>query len=91
MSFIECVKIFNFYYNLKKYYLIMNIKQKFWLKIKEIRKTKNINQEKLSFLSWLHRTYISDVERWNKNISLENIEKISKALEIELKVLFDNI
>ncbi len=38
--------------------------------------------------SKLHRTYIGNVERGEKNISLENIEKIAKALEIDIKDLF---
>ena len=42
-----------------------------------------ISQEKLAELSELHRTYISDIERCQRNISLNNLEKISKALKVE--------
>jgi len=66
----------------------MNIKQKLWSKIKKLRVKKWISQEKLGFKSKLHRTYLSSVERWLKNISVENIEKIAKALWIEIKDLF---
>lgn len=69
----------------------MDIKIKFWLKIKELRKIKKISQEQFAFKSKLHRTYISDIERWIKNISLENIEKIALALEINLSDLFNNL
>lgn len=67
----------------------MDIKSKFWKKIKEIRLQNWISQDKLSEISWIHRTYISSVERWLKNISLENIEKISIWLNVEIKDLFD--
>jgi len=69
----------------------MNIKQKFWQNIKMLRKKQNISQEKLAELSWLHRTYISIVERWEKNISLENIEVLAIALKVNLSDLFDNM
>lgn len=66
----------------------MNIKQKLWNRIRELRKEKNISQEKLWFKSKLHRTYLSDIERWLKNVSVENIEKIALALWVEVKDLF---
>jgi len=49
----------------------------------KIRSEKGISQERLAFMANLHRTYISDVERGNRNISLINIEKIAKALKID--------
>ena len=42
----------------------------------------NISQEELAYRCNLHRTYISDVERCNRNISIDNIAKIAKALEV---------
>jgi transcriptional regulator with XRE-family HTH domain len=36
----------------------------------------------------LHRTYIGDIERGARNLSLENIEKLSKALQISISDLF---
>ena len=51
--------------------------------LKLYRNEKGISQEKLAELAGLHRTYISAVERERRNISLENIERIAKALEIE--------
>ncbi len=60
----------------------------FGKKMKGIRNEKNISQEKLASKSGLHRTYISDVERGNRNISLENIEKIAKALDVPVIELF---
>jgi len=68
----------------------MDIKQKFWKKIKDLRKEKWFSQEKLAEISHLHRTYISIVERWEKNISLENIEILAISLWVDIKDLFDN-
>lgn len=67
----------------------MNIKQKIWIKIRELRKDKWFSQENLSSKCWLHRTYISDIERGIKNVSVENIEKIAIAFWIEIKDLFN--
>lgn len=67
----------------------MDIKEKLWNRIKEIRKEKNISQEQLWFKSKLHRTYLSSVERGLKNVSVENIEKIALALWVEIKDLFN--
>lgn len=61
---------------------MINIQKKFGEKLKEIRTQKGLSQEKLAFKSGLHRTYISDIERGARNVSLVNIEKISKALGI---------
>ena len=66
----------------------MNIKEKLWNRIRELRKSKNISQLDLATKSWIHRTYLSSVERWLKNISVENIEKVVIALEINVKGLF---
>ncbi|MDI6758670.1 MAG: helix-turn-helix transcriptional regulator [Candidatus Omnitrophota bacterium] len=55
------------------------------LRIKEIRQKRKMSQEELSFESELHRTYISDIERGTRNVSIENIEKIAKALDVALK------
>ncbi|WAC42342.1 helix-turn-helix domain-containing protein [Pedobacter sp. SL55] len=72
--------------NLNKRILIQ-----FGEKVKELRKSKGWSQEQLSFHANLHRTYIGMIERAEKNITLLNIEKIAKALDIEIKELFDEI
>ncbi len=66
----------------------MDIKQKFWLRVKEIRKEQNVSQEKLAEKAKLHRTYIWMIERGERNITIENIEKIAKALGVTLQDLF---
>lgn len=67
----------------------MSITQKFGTNLRNLRSDKNISQEKLAFLSKLHRTYISDIERGKRNVSLMNIEKLAKALKVDIRDLFN--
>jgi len=55
---------------------------KFGERVRKIRKEKGLSQEQLAFKADLHRTYIGMIERAEKNITLINIQKIAKALEI---------
>lgn len=57
--------------------------------IKKYRNLRGLSQEQLAELSELHRTYIGAVERGERNISLDNIEKICNALEVHIKELFN--
>ena len=56
--------------------------------LRNYRTSKNLSQEKLAELCDLHRTYISDIERGQRNISLGNVQKIAEALGIEPYKLF---
>lgn len=58
-------------------------------RVRELRTQKNLSQEQLANLADVHRTYIGMIERAEKNITLINIEKIAKALEIKLKDFFN--
>lgn len=66
-----------------------DIKIMFGLRLKQIRKSKGISQERLMMLTGINRTYISEVERGIRNISLVNIYKLSRNLEIDIRDLFD--
>lgn len=55
------------------------------------RKEQNISQEELAFRAGLHPTYIGQVERGEKNATLESIEKIILALSISFETLFMGI
>jgi|TARA_B100001971_G_C17984491_1_gene429111 transcriptional regulator with XRE-family HTH domain len=68
----------------------MNIKQKFGLRIKELRKNENLSQESLAFKADLDRTYINSIENGRRNVSIQNINNIAKALNISLSELFQN-
>lgn len=50
--------------------------------IRQFRKAKGMSQEELAHISGLDRTYISGVERGIRNITLESLEQIIKALDI---------
>lgn len=50
--------------------------------MKALRAEKNISQEDFAALCDLHRTYISDIERCTRNVSIDNIEKIAAAFHI---------
>lgn len=69
--------------------MTIKIRRLFGQRIKKIRKEKGISQEELAFSCGLHRTYISDVERGTRNVSIDNIYKLSRALDVSLKYLFD--
>ena len=56
--------------------------------VKQRRLALNLSQEKLAELSGLHRTYISALERERRNISIDNIQKIAKSLQVEAYELF---
>lgn len=65
----------------------MDINTTFANNMRSIRLKKHISQEKLAELCHLHRTYISLVERGQRNISLKNVEKIAEGLGIEPYIL----
>ena len=65
-----------------------NILKEFGSKVRELRKSRGLSQEKLAEKAGLHYTYIGAVERGEKNISLQNIEKIAKALDTDIAELF---
>lgn len=58
-------------------------------RIKQLRLQKNISQEKLSFLTGFHRTYIGMIERGERNISLSNIAVFAKVFEVNISELLD--
>jgi transcriptional regulator with XRE-family HTH domain len=60
-------------------------------RIRTFRKEKGLSQEELAEIANLHSTYIGQLERGEKNATLESIEKVAKALEISLEDLFRSI
>ena len=63
---------------------LAEINKKVGLNIRKYRQKKGWSQEQLAFEADLHRAYIGQIERGEKNIGLINLEKIAKALNIEL-------
>ena len=70
---------------------MVDIKKKYGERLRQLRKTKGLSQEEMAFRSGLHRTYVSDLERGTRNVSLENIEKIAKVLGLELSEVFKGV
>lgn len=66
----------------------MDIIKVFGVNVRKYRTELKISQEKFAELCGLHRTYISDIECFRRSISLDNIQKIADALEIETYKLF---
>ena len=60
-------------------------------RIRNYRTQLGFSQEKLAELSGCHPTYIGQLERGEKNATLESIEKVSLALNISLSKLFENL
>lgn len=56
-------------------------------KIREYRNKKGWTQDQLAFEANLHRAYVGQIERGEKNIGLKNLEKIARALNIKVKDL----
>ncbi|MEW5957754.1 MAG: helix-turn-helix transcriptional regulator [Chloroflexota bacterium] len=65
-----------------------DIKFKFGLAIRKRRLELNISQEELADRASMHRTYVGDIERGKRNVSLVNIEKLANALNISISNLF---
>lgn len=56
---------------------------RFGRKLRAVRVEKGISQEELAHRSGLHRTYVSSVERGERNVSLVNIAKLANALGVK--------
>lgn len=66
----------------------MDLLHVFGMNVRRQREAMGISQEKFAELCGLHRTYISDLERFQRNISINNIERIATALGVDAYILF---
>lgn len=66
----------------------MDIVKVFGQNVRKYRIAMGLSQEQFAEKSGLHRTYISTIERFQRNISIENVQRIANALEIESYLLF---
>ena len=62
---------------------MQNIREILASNIKKYRIALNMSQESLALECNLHRTYLSDIERCSRNVSIDNIAKIAKALKVD--------
>lgn len=65
-----------------------SILEQFGSKVRRYRLKKKLSQEKLAELADLHRTYIGQIECGKRNVALKNIDKIAKALGVNISNLF---
>mgnify|MGYP001574859641 CR=1 FL=1 len=66
---------------------MINISIKFGKNVREIRLKKGMSQADLAKILNVHVTYISGIERGLRNMSLKNIEKLAKSLEVPIEKL----
>lgn len=58
--------------------------------VRNLRVERGLSQEQLADRAGLHRTYVGMIERAEKNITLCNIEKLAKALNVKVSTLVNN-
>ncbi|MBL7742577.1 MAG: helix-turn-helix transcriptional regulator [Chitinophagaceae bacterium] len=68
----------------------MDIKLKVGQRIKELRKELELSQEALANEAEVDRTYVTDVENGRRNVSLEILERLIKALKVSISEFFNS-
>ena len=66
----------------------MDVQVRFGERLREIRRKKVVSQEALAEQAGLHRTYVSSIERGERNISIVNIAKLADALKVPIRDFF---
>lgn len=64
------------------------LRKNFGKQIRQLRKARKLTQEKLAEMAKLEPTYLGAVERGERNLTIDNIEKIAKGFDIETYKLF---
>lgn len=67
----------------------MDVKKKVGERVRELRNIRQISQEDLAHKANLDRTYINSIENGRRNVSIINVERITKALNVTLAEFFD--
>ena len=68
----------------------MDIKLAIGQRIKELRKKLELSQESLAYKAEVDRTYVTDVENGRRNVSVEILERIIKALDVSIAAFFNS-
>lgn len=63
----------------------------FGARVRELRTGSGLSQEQLAERSGLHRTYVSSVERGQRNVGLDNILRLAAALDVPAAALFRDV
>jgi transcriptional regulator with XRE-family HTH domain len=65
-----------------------DIRVRFGFAVKDRREGLRLTPEEFAELAGIHRTYLSDIERGTRNLSLVNIERVASALSLKISELF---
>jgi transcriptional regulator with XRE-family HTH domain len=68
-----------------------DIRERFGGSVKARREAMGLTQEELAEKAGIHRTYLSDIERGSRNVSLVNIERLAKAFGVTISELFQDL
>jgi transcriptional regulator with XRE-family HTH domain len=66
-----------------------SIKSLFGKSVRALREERGYSQEELAERAGLHRNYVGGIERGERNVALENIAKLAKALSVRSRDLFE--
>jgi transcriptional regulator with XRE-family HTH domain len=69
---------------MKSFSNVPQARVRFSKNLRAIRQSKQISQEVLADMAGLHRTYVGSVERGERNISIDNIERLALALDVDV-------
>jgi len=64
-----------------------NARRIFAQRLRQIRQIRGLSQEELADMAGLHRTYVGSVERSERNVSIDNMERLAIALEVDITEL----
>jgi len=67
-----------------------SVKSRFGARVRQLRDERGYSQEELAERAGLHRNYVGGVERGERNVALENIIKLAKALSVTPGDLFSD-
>ncbi len=68
-----------------------DIRERFGFAVKDRREALGLTQEEFAERAGIHRTYLSDIERGTRNVSLVNIERVAQGLSMEISELFQAV
>lgn len=68
----------------------MDLKEKVGLRMRQLRKEQELSQEALGYKAEVDRTYVTDVENGRRNVSVEILERLIKALGISVADFFNS-